>query len=85
MLEAGVIKESDGPLSCGAIRIKYGSLRYCIDYNISNSRTRKDVNTCILRDVHILPRFDVVDTLSDCKFISKLALRSGYWQITITE
>ena len=58
MLKAGVIRESESPFSSNVVlvRKKDGSLRFCIDYRILNSRTRKDA--------YMLPRFDDVDTLS---------------------
>jgi hypothetical protein len=47
------------------------SLRFCIDYRVLNSKTRKGA--------YMLPRFDdVVDTLVGSRFFSKLDLRSGY-------
>jgi hypothetical protein len=57
MLDSGVIRESDSPYSSNVVlvRKKDGSLRFCIDYRVLNSKTRKDA--------YMLPRFDdVVDT-----------------------
>ena len=80
MLECGAIRESDSPFSSNVVlvRKKDGSLRFCLDFRMLNSRTRKDA--------YMLPRFDdTVDTLVGSKFFSKLDLRSGYWQVEMEE
>ena len=80
MLDCGAIRESDSPYSSNVVlvRKKDGSLRFCLDFRMLNSRTRKDA--------YMLPRFDdIVDTLVGSKFFSKLDLRSGYWQVEIEE
>ena len=80
MLEADVIRESDSPYSSNVVlvRKKDGSLRFCIDYRVLNSKTRKDA--------YMLPRFDdIIDTIRGAKFFSKLDLRSGYWQVEVEE
>ncbi|XP_052777891.1 uncharacterized protein LOC128215224 [Mya arenaria] len=73
MVDCGAIRESDSPYSSNVVlvRKKDGSLRFCLDFRMLNSRTRKDA--------YMLPRFDdTVDTLVGSKFFSKLDLRSGY-------
>ncbi|XP_033726764.1 uncharacterized protein LOC117316332 [Pecten maximus] len=80
MQEAGVIRESNSPFSSNVVlvRKKDGSLRFCIDYRMLNSRTRKDA--------YMLPRFDdTVDTINGSRYFSKLDLRSGYWQVEVEE
>jgi len=80
MLAAGAIRESESPYSSNVVlvRKKDNSLRFCLDYRILNSKTRKDA--------YMLPRFDdTVDTLAGSKFFSKLDLRSGYWQVEMEE
>lgn len=80
MLQAGVIRESNSNYSSnvGLVRKIDGSLRFCIDMRVLNSKTRKDC--------YMLPHFDdVIDTLSDAKYFSKLDLRSGYWPVEIEE
>ena len=80
MLDVGVIRESNSPFSSNVVlvRKKDGSLRFCIDYRMLNSRTRKDA--------YMLPRFDdVVDNLSGSRYFSKLDLRWGYWQVPLAE
>ena len=72
MLQAGVIRESDSNYSSNVVLVRKtdGSLRFCIDMRVLNSKTRKDC--------YMLPRFDdVIDSLSGAKFFSKLDLRSG--------
>lgn len=80
MLDAGVIRESNSNYSSNVVlcRKSDGSLRFCLDMRMLNSKTRKDC--------YMLPRFDdVIDTLYGAKFFSKLDLRSGYWQVEIEE
>ena len=80
MLDAGVIRESNSNYSSNVVlcRKSDGSLRFCLDMRMLNSKTRKDC--------YMLPRFDdVIDTLYGAKFFSKLDLRSGYWQVEIDE
>lgn len=80
MLDSGVIKESNSNYSSNVVFVRKsdGSLRFCIDMRMLNSKTKKD---CFM-----LPRFDdIVDTLSGAKYFSKLDLRSGYCQVEIAE
>ncbi len=80
MLDADVIRESDSPFSSNVVlvRKKDGSLRFCIDYRVLNSKTRKDA--------YMLPRFDdIIDSISGARFFTKLDLRSGYWQVEVEE
>lgn len=80
MLDSGVIRESNSNYSSNVVLVRKsdGSLRFCIDMRMLNSKTKKD---CFM-----LPRFDdIVDTLSGAKYFSKLDLRSGYWQVEIAE
>ena len=80
MLEAGVIRESESPWSSNVVlvRKKDGSLRFCIDWRILNSKTRKDA--------YMLPRFDdITDSLVGSAMYSKLDLRSGYWNVQVEE
>jgi len=80
MLDSDVIRESDSPYSSNVVlvRKKDGSLRFCIDYRLLNSKTRKDA--------FMLPRFDdIIDTINGSKYFSKLDLRFGYWQVEMEE
>ena len=80
MLDVGAIRPSKSPFSSNVVlvRKKDGSLRFCIDFKKLNSRTIKDAYT--------LPRIDdTIDTLIGAKYFSKLDLRSGYWQVEMSE
>lgn len=60
------------------VRKKNGTIRICIDYRTLNSRT--------IPDQYIVPRIDdVLDCLSGSKWFSVLDLRSGYYQIPMSE
>jgi len=80
MLDCGAISPSESPFSSNVVLVtkKDGSLRFCIDHRLLNSRTRKDA--------YMLPRFDdAVDVLHGARYFSKLDLRSAYWQVEIEE
>ena len=66
MLDADVTRESDSPYSSNVVlvRKKDGSLRFCIDYRVLNSKTRKDAYMLPIVD-------DIVDSISGAKFFSK--------------
>nr|GEZ97618.1 hypothetical protein [Tanacetum cinerariifolium] len=57
---------------------KDGSMRLCIDY--------RELNHVTIRNHYPLPRIDdLFDQLQGAKFFSKIALRSGYHQLRVTE
>jgi len=67
MLECGAIRESNSPYSsnCVLVRKKDNSLRFCLDFRMLNSRTRKDA--------YMLPRFDdTIDLLVGSRYLFKL-------------
>ena len=53
-------------------------MRFCIDFRKLSSRT--------IRDAYMLPCIDSTkDILIAAKYFSKLDLRSGYWQVEMSE
>ena len=55
-----------------------GSIRFCVDY--------RKVNTLTKSDAYPLPRVDAcIDAIGNAKFMTKLDLVRGYWQIPLTE
>ena len=55
---------------------KDGSIRLCVDYRKLNSVTPMDA--------YPMPRVDdLIDRLGNAKYISKLDLSRGYWQVPV--
>lgn len=80
LLKAGIIKESRSPYASPIVvaRKKNGSVRMCIDYRTLNNRT--------VPDQYTTPRIDdALDCLTGSKWFSVLDLRSGYYQIAMSE
>lgn len=80
LLAAGILKESRSPYASPivVVRKKNGTIRICIDYRTLNSRT--------IPDQYTTPRIDdALDCLSGSKWFSVLDLRSGYYQIPMSE
>ena len=80
LLKSGLIKESRSPYASPIVvaRKKNGSVRMCIDYRTLNSRT--------VPDQYTTPRIDdALDCLTGSRWFSVLDLRSGYYQIAMTE
>ena len=80
MLDCSVIRESDSSFFSNVVldRKKDDSLRFCLDFQMLNFRTRKDA--CMLPRLH-----DAVDTFVGSKLFSKMNLRCGYWQVEMEE
>lgn len=80
LLAAGIIKESRSPYASPIVivRKKNGKVRMCIDYRLLNSRT--------IPDQYTMPRIDdALDCLTGSKWFSVLDLRSGYYQVEMSE
>ena len=80
MIEAGAIRQGKSPYSSNAVivRKKDGSIRFCMDFGKLNNKT--------IKDAHAIPRIEEsLHTLVGSKYVSKLNLQSGYWQVNIEE
>ena len=80
MLQADAIRPSQSPFSSNVVlvRKKDGTLRLCIDFRKLNQRT--------IKDAYAIPRIeDSLHLLVGSKFITKLDLKAGYWQVELKE
>ena len=80
MLDGGAIWPSQSPW-CNAIVLvpkKDGTLRFCIDFRRLNARTKKDS--------YPLPKCpDTVESLVGAHYFSTMDLKSGFWQVKVSE
>ena len=80
MLDGGAIQPSKS-LWCNAIvlvRKKDGTLRFCIDFRKLNARTKKDS--------YPLPRMqETMESMVGARFFSSMDLKSGFWQVQMSE
>ncbi len=80
LLSKGLIAPSASPWSAPILFAPKadGTLRMCIDY--------RGLNKLTVKDRYPLPRTDeLLDRVSHAKIFTKLDLRSGYWQIPMSE
>ena len=80
MIKSDIIEESNSPWAAPIVCVpkKDKSLRLCVDYRGLNSQT--------IFDPQPMPKIEeVINKLGKAKYISKLDLTKGYWQIPLTE
>ena len=80
MINIGAIRKSQSPWASAIVlvRKKDGSLRFCIDLRKLNKRT--------VKDAYSLPRIEEsLDCLNGAQIFSSVDLKSGYWQVELTE
>ncbi len=79
LLEKGLAKPSISPWSspCLLVQKSDGTKRFCTDY--------RRVNAVTIPNCFPMPRMeDCVDSVGSAKFVSKLDLLKGYWQVPLT-
>ena len=80
MLANDIIEPSAGEWSspCVLVPKKDGTFRFCTDYRMLNSKTKSDSFP--------MPRIDdCIAHIGGAKYVSKLDLMKGYWQVPLTE
>ena len=78
MLEHGIIEPSQSNWSspCLLVPKSDGSYRFCTDYRKVNSVTKSDS--------YPIPRVeDCIDRIGCAKYVTKLDLLKGYWQVVM--
>ena len=79
-IKEGVIEPSESPWSSPLLPVpkKDGTTRICVDYRALNTLTKQNA--------YPLPRIDeCYQNLAGAKYFTCLDLRSGYWQVRLTE
>lgn len=80
LLEAGIIRESQSPFVSPIVVVKKknGDVRLCVDYRRLNMQT--------VKDAYALPNLEEsFSALSGSQWFSVMDLKSGYYQIEMTE
>ena len=78
--DRGLASPSNSPWASPIVMVKKkdSSYRLCCDYRALNQRT--------VMDAYPIPRIaDALDALAGAKYFSTLDLRSGYWQVAMSE
>ena len=80
MLQANVIRRSKSPWSFPVVIVgkKDGSKRFCVDFRKLNQITKPNSYPLPLID-------DILANLGKAKYFSSLDLKSGYWQVLMSE
>ena len=80
MEEDGVIRRSDSPYASPIVIVKKkdGSDRICVDYRKLNQITIFDPEPMISTE-------DLLHKLNGSKYLTKLDLSNGYWQVPMKE
>ena len=80
MLDGGAIRPSQSPW-CNAVVLvqkKDGTLRFCIDFRWLNAHTKKDS--------YPIPKCpDTIESLVGARYFSTIDLKSGFWQVKVSE
>ena len=80
MLDGGAIRPSQSPW-CNAIVLvqkKDGTLQFCIDFRQLNTRMKKDS--------YLIPRGpETMESLVGARYFSTMDLKSGFWQVKMSE
>ena len=79
-MNIGAIQKSQSPWASAIVlvRKKDRSLQFCIDLQKLNERT--------IKDAYSLPRIEEsLDCLNGAQIFSSVDLKSGYWQVELTE
>ena len=79
MLEAGIAEKSNSPYASPIVVVpkKDSSIRLCVDY--------RRLNEITIFDPQPMPKLeDVINKLGKAKYLSKLDLTKGFWQIPLS-
>jgi Reverse transcriptase (RNA-dependent DNA polymerase) len=80
MLDMGIIEESNNPWASPVVLIPKpdGNNRFCSDF--------RRLNTVTIPDAFHMPRVDdLLDKIGQAKFLTKIDLFRGYWQVPMAE
>ena len=80
LADSGIVRESQSPWASPLVlaRRSDGSLRMCIDFRKSNQ--------CTIKDSYCMPRIEeTMEALYGAKFFTCLNLKSGYYQVEMSE